>query len=180
MVDYSEIKNKKKVKEINLRSRHEQLFWFSSPGFLGRNIHFSVFVAVQWFVFFTTQYMFFTDDWTSIGFGVLMYLFWFFIINLNIRSIRLYSIITNTEMMKDYPMIREAVYDQRERKSMAYIRLYRLLKSIQRQSQVGNSERVAKHEVLVEHMEEMFDMLDQDRDRKISVQHLPELVHLMS
>jgi len=45
---------------------------------------------------------------------------------------------------------------------------------------MGTQERVAKHEVVLEHMEDMFDMLDQDRDKKISVQHLPELVHLMS
>lgn len=113
--------------------------------------------------------MFFTDDWTSIVFGLVMYLIWYFVILLNIKSIHLYSIITNTEMMKDYPMIREAVNDQRERRSQAYIRLYRLLKSIMRQSQMGTQERVAKHEVVIDHMEDMFDMLDQDRDKKISV-----------
>jgi Ca2+-binding EF-hand superfamily protein len=37
-----------------------------------------------------------------------------------------------------------------------------------------------QREVLLSHMEEMFDQLDQDHDSKISILLLPELVHLMS
>jgi hypothetical protein len=93
------------------------------------------------------------------------------------------SFISQIEMLKDQDLIRKTVFFQRNHRSEAYLSLYRLFKSILREagptsSSPGSSAQPSQ--ILLDHVSEAFDQLDQDREKKIDLILLPDLARLVS
>ena len=122
------------VSNHRLINPQDNLFLYSSPNLCLRLLHLNLFVQIIWMIIFYTNYM----DELSSKFRMLVFwvstilscisMFYFFPI-----ASRNFALITNIEMMKDKNLIEEVIAEQKSAISAAFVKFYRLVKSIRKE-----------------------------------------------